>query len=157
MFARLLSEPTLYLQHYINLREKYDSPEDIYEEASDVRAKLKSCVDNNQYKYKMYMEINPNLQTSPFLVKFHRFSGDIIRFRLGSHNLPIETGRWSRVPREERLCRVCNVLGDEKHVLFTCNAVDRSSLVIPNSIVDIWNTNRVFTLFEHLNDAKLLD
>ena len=158
LYARLMSEPTSYLQHYIDLDGKYDSPEDIYKRASeDVRVKLKRCVDNNQYKYKIYKDINPELQTSPFLVSVHRRSEDIIRFRLGSHHLPIETGRWSRVPRNERLCNSCHVLGDEKHALFDCSAVDRSSLMIPNSIGEIWNSENVFELFDRLKDAKLLD
>ena len=38
-----------------------------------------------------------------------------------SHNLKIETGRWSRVPREARVC-ICstNVVQDECHVLLEC-------------------------------------
>ena len=43
------------------------------------------------------------------------------RLRLMSHELKVETGRWSRLPREERVC-VCNneVVQDEKHVLLAC-------------------------------------
>ncbi len=26
------------------------------------------------------------------------------RFRLSAHNLKVETGRWARLPREERVC-----------------------------------------------------
>ena len=158
LFARLLSEPTPYLQHYVDLCEKYEKPEDIYKKSSeDVRERLKACVDNNQYKYIIYSKINPKLQTSPFLDNLHKRSGDIIRFRLGSHNLPIETGRWSRIPRDERLCRTCNVVGDEEHALFSCTSVDRTSLVLPNSIGEIWNKDELFTLFERLDEAKLLN
>ena len=43
------------------------------------------------------------------------------RVRLMSHDLKIETGRWRRVPREERVC-VCDnqTVQDEKHVLLAC-------------------------------------
>ena len=158
LFARLLSEPTSYMQHYINLCEKYDSPEDVYKKSSEeVKERLRSCAENNQYKYEIYGEINPNLVTSPFLGSLNKFSGDIIRFRLGSHNLPIETGRWSRIPRDERLCGVCKVLGDEKHALFDCQTVDRSSLTLPNTLGEIWNNKDVFNLFERLDHAKLLN
>ena len=37
----------------------------------------------------------------------------------GSHRLKIETGRWSRTPREERLCQ-CGDIQDEHHVLLAC-------------------------------------
>ena len=31
--------------------------------------------------------------------------------------MPIETGRWSRKPRQDCLCDGCGVLGDEKHAI----------------------------------------
>ena len=39
------------------------------------------------------------------------------RLRLCSHRLKIETGRWSRIPREERICP-CRAVQTESHVLF---------------------------------------
>ena len=43
------------------------------------------------------------------------------RFRLSSHRLRVETGRWLRIPREERLCNCGSVsVQDEKHVLLVC-------------------------------------
>ena len=41
------------------------------------------------------------------------------RLRLGSHSLRVETGRWSRTPRENRLC-ICGNVQDEIHVLLHC-------------------------------------
>ena len=41
------------------------------------------------------------------------------RLRLSSHRLRIETGRWSRIPRENRLC-ACGVIQDEAHVIQVC-------------------------------------
>ena len=32
------------------------------------------------------------------------------RFRLPSHNLNIERGRYESIPRDERLCNVCNII-----------------------------------------------
>ena len=43
------------------------------------------------------------------------------RFRLMSHNLKVETGRWSRLERDERVCQCDGVsIQDEKHVLIDC-------------------------------------
>ena len=43
------------------------------------------------------------------------------RFWLGSHYLRIETGRWSRTPRDERFCDCGNnQVQDEQHVLRDC-------------------------------------
>ena len=48
----------------------------------------------------------------------------ITRFRLGSHNIRIETGRWSRIEWEDRLCKSCLLLGDMKST--SCSTVKMS-------------------------------
>ena len=157
LFARLMEVSTSYMRHYLDLSSQYESSKEIYKKMSEeVREKLKSFADNQRYKFKTYLEMNPTLQQSPFINNFNALSGDIIRFRLGSHVLPIETGRWTRTPREERLCRKCNVLGDERHALFSCSAVVRESLELPVSLSEIWDSEDVFALFERLKEAELL-
>ena len=46
-----------------------------------------------------------------------------IRFRTTNHKLPVEIGRWSNVPLDERTCTKCsrNCLGDEFHYLLECD------------------------------------
>ena len=44
----------------------------------------------------------------------------VTKYRLSSHNLAIETGRWSRKQREERICPECRVMQDESHALAHC-------------------------------------
>ena len=46
---------------------------------------------------------------------------DLSRLRLSSHRLRVETGRWARIPREERICS-CELaeLQDEEHVILRC-------------------------------------
>lgn len=50
----------------------------------------------------------------------------ILRLRLGSHELPVETGRQEVPPlaRHQRMCLACdaNVVGDEQHLLMECAA-----------------------------------
>ena len=48
----------------------------------------------------------------------------ITRWRLSSHKLKIETGRYCRpqIEREHRLCQVCKVVEDESHAIFDCRA-----------------------------------
>ena len=43
-----------------------------------------------------------------------------------NHKLPIETGRWNNIQREDRKCNLCdlNDLGDEFHYLFKCKQID---------------------------------
>ena len=45
------------------------------------------------------------------------------RFRLSSHRLRVETGRWSRTPREDRLCMCGSNIQDEQHVIQFCPLV----------------------------------
>ena len=47
----------------------------------------------------------------------------LTKFRLSSHNLPIQQLRYSNTPRQDRLCTLCdkNEIGDEFHYLFTCS------------------------------------
>ena len=49
----------------------------------------------------------------------------LFRFRMGVHRLPKDEGSWSRVPRHDRICLLCNLgsLCDEKHVVFECPAL----------------------------------
>ena len=43
----------------------------------------------------------------------------VTRLRLFSHNLAIEKGRWSRQPKEQRLCQ-CGQVQTENHLLSEC-------------------------------------
>ena len=73
-----------------------------------------------------YLLINPKLEVSPILritgataiSEHHRISST--RLRLGSHHLRVETGRWSRIPLELRLCQCQMEVQTEEHVLLRC-------------------------------------
>ena len=45
------------------------------------------------------------------------------QMRVSSHKLRIETGRWARIERENRLCP-CGEVQDEQHVLLHCPLTD---------------------------------
>ena len=75
-------------------------------------------------KARTYREINPkmnvhNVYTSnEYINERERLS--FTRFRLSSHHLRIETGRWARIEVEERICDCGNGIQDEQHVLLKC-------------------------------------
>ena len=49
----------------------------------------------------------------------------LLRFRMGCHKLLKDTGCWLRVPRQNRVCIMCQqgVLGDEKHLLISVSVL----------------------------------
>ena len=133
----------------MDLEAKYDNPNQIYFEfLNAVKHKIiESAAKEQCYKFQIYLEYNPALQPFKCIYDTRYVTQFIVKFRLGSHYLPIETGRWSRKPREERLCASCNVLGDEKHLLFDCIDIDRSNLVLPRSLNDLWDSEATYELF----------
>ena len=44
----------------------------------------------------------------------------LTKFRLSEHKLLIEIGRNLKIPRNQRLCAICNVLEDAFHFFFEC-------------------------------------
>ena len=50
-----------------------------------------------------------------------------LRFRTGCHDLPIVLGRFTRVPRSQRLCAACHTaqIGDERRLVFECPALQQ--------------------------------
>ena len=156
VFGKLLHEDshTDFIKHYIMLDNRYTNPDDIYSESlSDVRTFIreKACPDIH-YKYYIYSKINPELLPSPFLVS--TIGDPITRFRCGSHFLPIETGRWSRTPREQRLCTTCGFLGDKYHFLFNCSNFTRNFLT--DDISKVWKEENIFEFFGTLSKSEFL-
>ena len=66
-----------------------------------------------------------NFTYQPYLdiIKSEKLRTDLNRFRLSSHRLKVESGRWhkqEKIPYNERKCHVCSCLEDEFHFLFEC-------------------------------------
>lgn len=88
------------------------------------------------YLQKWYTEINNSNRLQTYCIFKHSFELenylDIIRenkyrvtlsrFRTSSHNLNIETGRYENLPREQRICKSCNMkkVETEYHFLLVC-------------------------------------
>ena len=71
---------------------------------------------------KTYLLFNPELITHRIYADSTVSESDRVAFsgiRLGSHYLKIETGRWSRIERDRRLCQ-CGQIQTEEHVLLHC-------------------------------------
>ena len=87
-------------------------------------------------KFVTYGQINTDLQKHPMyenrtIPEFKRIA--LTRFRTSSHRLRIETGRWSRIPRERRICN-CGLaeVQDEAHVIEACLHMNELKHLFPN-------------------------
>ena len=72
------------------------------------------------YKHICFFKFQPYLDK----VVTRKFTVALSKLRLSSHRLLIESGRWNKpqlIPREQRLCAICNYLEDEYHLLFECS------------------------------------
>ena len=75
-----------------------------------------------------YKELNPDLSlhkvytTKDYINERERLS--FTRFRVSSHHLKVETGRWARIEAANRTCDCGGGVQDESHVLFRCSKTD---------------------------------
>ena len=91
---------------------------------NDTSSLLRNFANETGTKAVTYRSINPNLRVHPvYTTKDYvseRARLTFTKFRLSSHSLKVETGRWSRINHEDRLCDCGEAVEDEFHVLFSC-------------------------------------
>ena len=58
------------------------------------------------------------------------------RLRVISHNLRIETGRWARITRKNRLCP-CGLMQTEQHIIENCNLLSNIRECYPGMTFNI--------------------
>lgn len=78
-------------------------------------------------------------------------------FRTRNHKLPIETGRWSGKPLNERLCGICkNKIGDEYHYLMECDYFkDQRKLYLKQYFTKRPNTHKLNSLMNSSNQKTI--
>ena len=85
---------------------------------------IERFITQNTSKAATYKQINPDLSvhsvytTDKYVDERKRLV--FTRFRLSSHRLKIETGRWARIEAQNRVCDCGGGIQDESHVLFEC-------------------------------------
>jgi hypothetical protein len=80
---------------------------------------------NNSQRLLTYSRFKHSFELESYLDNYSidkKFKIALTRFRLSSHNLEIERGRYNNVIRSERICQFCNlnVVENEYHFLLTC-------------------------------------
>ena len=74
----------------------------------------------------------------------------ITKFRMSDHQLLIETGRYYKIPRSQRLCEICKNIDDEFHFFFTCNIN-----AVPRKVI-IEQFNNFYSYFKDIDDNEKL-
>ena len=79
---------------------------------------------NNSNRLEMYSRYKHEFELENYLdfIKDKRFRFALTKFRLASHDLAIERGRYENIGRNERICRYCNgnFVENEYHFLLVC-------------------------------------
>ena len=78
----------------------------------------------NSQKLNFYYKIKTNYSLPAYLVLARKNPSrkTLMILRISSHKLRIETGRYVNIPRDERLCSLCNCnrIEDKIHFLLEC-------------------------------------
>ena len=107
----------------------------------DIEKTKERIIATDSSKYITYLYHNPDLSVPEMYKQYIVPEYQRIvysRFRLSSHNLKIETGRWSRIQRENRTC-ACTHGGvqDEEHVIMCCTKLNELRARYPNTNFNI--------------------
>ena len=117
--------------------------------ANSVRVKAMHGTKFNTYMSELNITLNshPIYSTNKYIPDYLRES--FTRIRLMSHNLKIETGRWSRIPHGARVCRCNNAhVQTESHVLINCNLTQNLRTKYP--MLNFQDINSLFGESTHM-------
>ena len=124
--ALQLCEGDEFVERLSSAENYHGNPEEV--SRSNLRAECRTKA-HDSTRFATYMRINPSLAVLDVYTTFHAVRDSLriqlTRLRLSSHRLRVETGRWSRVPREARTCP-CNghSLQNEEHVILSCEKTE---------------------------------
>jgi hypothetical protein len=109
---------------YTNIDIKLLKVSNIEENARKIRYHSLSCNLENSSKalnYRLYKQIFEFENYFNILENKDIFT--FCKFRTTNTKLPIETGRWNNIARENRKCQLCqeNQIGDEFHYIMRCS------------------------------------
>ena len=108
------------------------------------------CNSSRAINYRMFKH---DFKLENYLLKLSTKNARILcKFRTGNVKLPIETGRWFNIERDDRICHLCNSdVGDEFHYIFSCTSLSAER----NEYIPNYYTNRASAFsFFHLYSTQ---
>ena len=114
-----------YIKYYKHLEESYSSTLECREHLTaefktSFENKIRASAADVDSRLGTYLEVNPTLTKPVFSDKLEFQRVCISRYRTGSHDLKIESGRITGTPRDERLCKCNTAIQTISHVLLHC-------------------------------------
>ena len=108
-----------------------------------------------------YRIIKNDIKLERYLIKLpFSLRLSLTRFRCANHRLPIVTGRYAGIERDNRVCNFCdtNKIGDEFHYLFECPKLkaDRLKFIKPYYRIRP-NALKMMQLFNSENSKELIN
>ena len=85
---------------------------------------------NSSSRGEFYGIFKTKFKLEPYLIRLHPFDRIYMcKLRCSNLKLPIETGRWANILKQNRKCHLCNLeIGNEFHYLFICSYPQISEL-----------------------------
>ena len=155
------TEETGYIRYYNQLQHRYTSVDNCanllnnnFKSTYESKIRTTAMNDSNS-RLGTYLTINPTLSKPSYVNKLEFQRVMVTRYRTGSHNLRIESGRMPHIPREERLCKCNSDIQTVAHVLLHCHLVN--GIREKYGVVDIESgiTNEDYLIeMEHTLDIK---
>ena len=106
---------------------------------------------NIEKKLGLYSKVKQGFSTDKYLEMPSFKNRQIIsKFLCSNHRLRVETGRHNKIPREERLCELCDMskVEDESHFILECPIYDSIRAESPISFEDHTHAETLFHLEE---------
>ena len=151
-----------YIKYYESLAATYNTPDNCErvlreENFQKMKTKILNEFDKDiDSKLGTYLQVNPNLDCPAYSDTIFEIERILItRYRTGSNNLRIETGRIKCpvLPREQRLC-LCEVsVQTLHHVLFECEKV--RNMENANLFIDTFTTVEEFFRLPNVHEHIL--
>ena len=150
VFDAIQDSKSEFIDHYVRLLVSHNSKDEIQQHyATKLTSEINDlAATGDNYKFRLYKLFNPDLKPLDLYNVHYKFP----RLRMSAHRMPIETGRWRRLKREDRTCTSCNTLGDEEHYIYTCPEIDRNKLTDIPPLHELENYSKLSILMERIED-----
>ena len=147
----------------VYVKDLLNGEDPVVEDLNKTREKIQNCKEQASKLLTYKQVINPALDSHPiYSTTCNLYEKDRIittRIRTSSHNLRIETGRWSCISRDNRLCQ-CGKIQTESHILLECPLTEPHRTRFPGTYSNIESlflepdlkllTNTVSKIYQHI-------